>query len=305
MWRGKGGLVLPLALACTQVLADAGSVDLKLMPPAAISGEQAGLRSRVDLAVATPLLQLDVDYNLQLEDRLASDDEGFSQRIVGTLRSDPLDSWLGVTTLLRSDARLEAAGERFRHRLDSVVTRAFAELGVVEARYRLEVDKAGAERLPARTHSFFVRADGELDAGRLRWGGSFRESRSEPVVAGAGVVERDVIELNSSYQVLPGLLIDLASRSFQESRPDGNDALARDERRYRAGFSWQPLPDYHLSFAVDRRENLLLSGEELIRSGSLSWRPRPAWNLELRYADRLQRSGAGVLLEANIDLGSS
>lgn len=303
------GASLPLLL----VLAGAahGTVAIDLTPPTAAG---SGLTSGVDLAVATPMLQMSVDYGLRLgaedphaatagADARAGTAAAVVQRIGGRLRSGPLNELLGVDAELRAATRLLPAGQGLEHRLDSVLSRRVAGLATVEARYGVEVQRAPGASRDARTETLQLRVAGKADAGRLYWRGSFRDSRRQRADGARGSA-RDVLQFASSYRLLPALEIDLDGRATRAWRAGGSRRLARDERRLRAGIAWQPGAACTVRLSLSRHEDRLASRHRVSASGSVSWQPSPSWDLRLRYADRLRQRGAGVILEASLKLGS-
>lgn len=264
---------------------------------------EARLKSGLGLTLASEVLALDVDYEMQsvLKHSAATPANHFSQHIKAVLKSSALNEWFSLDAGLRAATLRRAGGDIYRYKLTPGVSRSLRGLARLSVNYDYLLDKAAAEKAPLENRGYSMLLDGSLQGGRLSWSGRYKTSSTfEDRLVLTKAIE--ALELKSRYLLRPAMRLELSSAIKHETRYRAAGQDLQTHKRYGAAIAWSPSQRYSLALKVNSLQNSQSDRRDTYGSGTFTWTPRPALELTLDYGHQLVDGSAGLILHTRFDI---
>ena len=266
--------------------------------------QEAKFNSGLGMQLRSSVLQFDVDYKLQSHLQDSSDDAQVSQQLGASLYSQALNEVLGLDADIKAGSTIRHGGDAYVYSITPGISKSLADLGRFSLQYQYLLDKAGAESAEKEKTGLQLGLDGSAQEGRLTWKGNYRTT---DVYGGVEQLQStELLEFESSYQLVPALQLQVSGQSKDETRFDGgivNELY--NETRYGAGFAWSPSQHYSLAFKVNKLDESRARSDEVFGSGTFSWFPNRDMEFTFSYGDHLVEGARGVMFSTKIDLNDS
>lgn len=264
---------------------------------------EARLKSGLGLTLASDVLALDVDYEMQsvLKHSAAAPANHFSQQLKAALKSSALNDWFGLDAGLRAATLRRDGGDIYRYKVTPGVSRSLSGLARLSVNYDYMLDKAAAKKAPLEKRGYSMLLDGSLQGGRLSWSGRYRTSSifKDRLVLTQAI---EALDLKSRYLLRPAMHLELSSAIKHETRFRGAAQDLLIQKRYGAAIAWSPSQSYSLAFKIDSLQKGQRNRRDTFGSGTFTWTPRPALELTLDYGQQLVDGSAGVILHTRFDI---
>jgi hypothetical protein len=265
---------------------------------------EARINSGLDLKFRNELLQLAVDYNVQLQLKEAADDATISQKLGASIHSSALNRLLGLNADIRAGGTIKHGGDAYVYSITPGFSKSFSDLATLSVQYNYLLDQANAKAMEKEKIGYRMGLSGKAREGRLTWKGNFGSIDS---FGGAWQMQStELLEFESRYQLGPALRLEFSGHSKDETVLDLE--LKRsfvNETRYGAGLAWSPSQYYSLAFKVNKSSLSREDHEHVFGSGILSWFPNRKMELTVSYGDRLIDGARALMLGTKIDLSGS
>jgi uncharacterized protein (PEP-CTERM system associated) len=224
-----------------------------------------------------------------------------SQRLQTRVRSQLLDSLLGMNLGLDTDSVFREGGDAYLHVVRPGLSGRIQELAQLKLQYEYALDKPSPLAPEHARNGYQLSVDGALQDGALTWGGRF-SSRERFDHNAVRTRATDTLDLKSRFQLARSLHVELTGALRNETRFSRAGQQAITETRYGAALGWSPSERYALGLKVDALDREAEPESAVLGSGSISWFPRPDLELKLDYGDRLVDGEPGWVLHTRFDL---
>lgn len=272
----------------------------EFIPAGPDSLKAARVKAAMGLALGRQWLEVDVDYDLRGEAVDAGKGE-LTQRVQTRTTSQWLDGMLGVGLDFNTDSVLREGGEAYRHLFRPELSARLLNLADVKLRYDYQLEKPSGLAAERARRGYALELKGDFRDGRFAWQGRFRsDDELDHRYVRTRAIEK--LELNSRYQLLGDLDVQLRGELRSETRFSEANPQAVSEARYGAGLGWAPSSRYALNLRVDAVEQEAQPQPSVLGSGSISWFPRPGLELKLDYGDGLVEGSSGWMLHTRFDV---
>ncbi len=265
---------------------------------------EARFASGLGLELRNDLVQFAVDYKVQSELKDSADKALVSQKVGASLYSSALNDILGLNANIKAGSTIKGAGDAYVYSITPGFSKSLADLGDLSVQYEYLLDKASATALEKEKLGYRMGLNGSAVDGRVTWKGNYRTT---DVFGGVDQLQStELLEFESSLQLVPELELQLSTRSKDETLFDGgleNDFYT--ETRYGAGFAWSPSRYYSVAFKVNRLDESRDHQDEVFGSGTVSWFPQRNMEFTFSYGDHLVDGARGVMFSTKIDLNDS
>jgi len=303
-------LFTTLALSAQGAVADT-RLRLALDPGAFAADQQPPannlLSSGVDLHVHNPLLNMEVDYDLEVAvaDDFTARETDTAQRLGASARSAAIDEAFGVRTRMRADSVFRHASDTYDHSFRPGLSRKLSDLASLDMGYNLLLRKPGPDAAELLQQGYSIGLRGALPAFRLNWQTAFATTdiyRSDPSDDFRLIENRETLRMLTRYRILPEVQLQMSGAVTQSTLA----ARATDNRRWltdlRTALSWRPSPRYLLDLSLQHTGVSTADRGTLLRRGSFSWFVRDALTLSVNYGDQLLEGGPALLLNTQLQL---
>jgi hypothetical protein len=280
---------------------DSRPLAMEFLPESRDALREARVRTGLDLSVGRRLLQLDVDYGLRgkVVDEYRNGE--LTQRFRTRMTSHWLDSALGMDADLDTELVIREDAEAYRYRLRPVLAGRLPEFAGVRLQYEYLLDKPSRSATERAVRTYSVEMDCGFQEGSLTWKGRLI-SRAQFDHLSARTLDAEAVELTSSYQLARTLRVELGGALRNETDFSSDNPQTATEKRYGAILAWSPSSSHAFECRVDKLEDSMQPGTSVLRSGSISWFPRPDLELKLDYGDTLMDGATGWMLHTKFDL---
>lgn len=306
------GLVL-LMLAVIDARAESAAMALSLTPRhLSVEGKkdksdaltEARLKSGLGLRVKGDVLQLDIDYNVQVQLNDEADDAALSQKLGAKLYSNRLNRLLGLKADIRAGSIMKHTADAYSHSITPGFSKPISDLATLSVQYQYSLDQAHAKAMEKEKSGYRMGLSGTAQDGRLTWRGNY--GITDVSDHSWQVQSTEFLEFESRYQLVHDLKLELSARSKNETIYNGgllgND---RSEVHYGAGVAWSPSQYYSVAVKINKRHESRNDRESIFGSGVLSWHPNRDMKVTVSYGDHLIEGARAFMLGTRIDLGGS
>ncbi len=265
---------------------------------------EARLKSGLGLRVQGDVLQLDVDYDVQVQLNDEADDAALSQRLGAKLYSNRLNRLLGIKADIRAGSIMKHTADAYSHSITPGFSKPISDLATLSVQYQYSLDQANAKTMEKEKSGYRMGLSGAARDGRLTWQGNY--GSTDVSDHSWRVQSTEFLEFESRYQLVHDLKLELSALSKNETIFNGGlpgDDLS--EVRYGAGVAWSPSQYYSVAVKVNKRRESRGDPESIFGSGVLSWHPNRDMKVTVSYGDHLIGGARALMLGTRIDLGGS
>ena len=280
-------------------------LDTQVIPDDRDRLSAALVKSGIDLDLGTELFQLDTAYYVHgrlATDTAATPSDAFSEQLSAKLRSDLLDSLLGVNLGVDAHGVMREGGDVYQSRVAPVMSAPIYDLAKLNVSYEYVLDKPAADAVETIRSGYTVELNGSLPGGRLSWTGRYSNAASFDAESELLGNDLESLSLSSTYQVSNALQLELGAA--QESL-HALDALAQSTRqqRYHTALAWSPSPDFSLAINLGLLQHQRLGERDTFGGGQLSWAPLPDLRFKFSYGPQAAADTAGWMFSTRYVFG--